>query len=223
MCDPVSVGLGTAAAGGAKAIGDFQSGRAQTDAVNEARRRQYRDQLALNQFKYIKDVGVFNQARADLDAGLLESERALSKGLTAIQKQAAERAGASAFASQDRLAKSINASGSIASLPAGGSRDRIAAITKASFGRETALDMDNLLRGRFSDISTAQGLTDKANSFRRQLFGRMPAAPSMAPTPSAPVMQAGPSPFSLIAGLGGAALSGVSAGYGMAADLKTIG
>ena len=50
---------------------------AQTDAVNKARQNEYRDKLKLRQYTFTKELGVYEQRKADLAAGLKESERAL--------------------------------------------------------------------------------------------------------------------------------------------------
>lgn len=223
MCDPVSIGIGTAVAGGASALGSYQQGRAQTDATNQMRKNAYRDQLMMNQFKYQQDAAVYRQQLNELDAGLRESELALGKAFTSIDKRANERIGAARFAGESRMVADIEEQGKIvASMQAGRNRDRYQAIAKGKSLRAEAQGMDYLLRARYGDIQEGRDLVDQANSYRRKLASRVGPAPVMAPTPSAPVMQSGPSALSLIGGLGSAAIGGVSAGYGMAADLKAL-
>ena len=224
MCGPATaIGVATGVAQGASAIGNYQQGKAATRETNQARMNQYRDQLALNQYTYNKELGVFNQASADLAAGLQESEIGLKKSFTQLDKRAAERISAAAFGEQDAVMEDIQREGMIASMTAGGSRDRAMAMARGIAGRRREGVSDYLLRSRFGDIAEARNLTDQANSYRRKLFSQMPLAPTMAPTPSAPVMQQGPSALSLIGGLGSAALGGLSAGMGVANDLERPG
>jgi len=202
------------------AIGSFQQGRAQTDATNQMRQNAYRDQLAMRQYTYQKDMSVYRQSLADYQSGLQESEKALGKSFTQLDKRAAERVAAARFAGQTNLGQDIQSQGRLAaSLPAGRLRDRAMALDRGRAGMRDSGVTDYLLRARFGDIDEANRLVDKANSYRRQLASRVMPKPTMAPMPSAPVMQAGPSALSLIGGLGSAAIGGFSAGRGLAKDL----
>jgi hypothetical protein len=226
MVLPVLFGLATAATGAMSAIGNYQQGQAQTSATNRARLQAWQDDAAYKRWKFIRDQGAFNVAKADYDATLLESERALGKTLTGIQKQAAERYGAAAFASQARTAKGITKRGQLAAsgLPKGASTDRLMAIQGyGEEGMDKAMYDDYLLRARFSDIDKFSRFQDQANSFRRAAYNRLPMAPTMAPLASRPVMQSGPSALSLIGGLGSAALGGITAGMSMASMMPKGG
>lgn len=212
--EPISLvlGLGTAISGAMSAIGGYQQGRAQTDAANQAATNRYRDALKMRQYTYNKELGVYNQRVADYQAGLQESELALERGFTAIDKRAAERLGAARFGAQENLIKDIQTQGQIAALGTSGVDPRIAVMAKGAAGRRDTLIKSNLLRARFGDIETGRDLTMQANIYRRKLFSALPMAPTMAPMPSAPLMQTGPSALSLIGGLGSAAMSGITAG-----------
>lgn len=224
MCGPATaLGVATGVAQGASAIGSYQQGRAQTDAVNQARQNQYRDQLAMQRYAYNKELGVYQQQLADYQAGLQESELALERTYTKLDKAAAERVAAARFGGQESMIQDIQREGQIAAMQPGGSRNRALAMARGLSGRRSALVEDELLRGRFSDIDKYRGFVDEANAYRRRLFSAVPLAPTMGPAPSAPVMQSGPSALSLIGGLGSAALGGLSAGMGAANDLGRPG
>lgn len=212
MCGPATaIGVATGVAQGASAIGNFQQGKRQTQETNQARMGAYRDQLALNQYSYNKELGVYSQRLADYQGGLQESELALKKSFTQLDRRAAERIAAVSFSGQDSMIKQLEAEGMLSNLPVG-SRERALTMARGAAGRNTASVADYLLRARFGDIEEARGFVDQANSYRRRLFSQVPFAPTMAPTPTAPVMQSGPSALSLIGGLGSAALGGLSAG-----------
>jgi hypothetical protein len=215
MVLPVLFGLATAGFGAMSAVGKHQQGRAQADAANQAARNQYRDALSMRQYRYNQQLGAYNQRLADYSAGLAESELGLKRGFTAIDKRASERYGQAAFQAQNNLISDIQAGGQLAaSLPAGIS-DRAITMARGAAGRRDALVQDNLLRARFGDIQAARDMTMQANMYRRKLFSALPMAPTMAPMPTAPVMQQGPSALSLIGGLGSAALGGITAGMSM--------
>ena len=136
MVLPVLFGLGTAAFQGLGAISNYQQGQAETDAINLSRTNKYRDALKLRSYKYEKEKALYNQQLATYGADLYESEIALEKSFTRIDKQQAERYGAAAFAKQDRTARGIKAEGELmGTLPSGGSRDRALALLRAQQGR----------------------------------------------------------------------------------------
>lgn len=222
MCGPsTAIGVATGAFQGMSAIGNFQSGRAQTDATNRARLNAFNDQVTFNRLAYNKEVQLYNKTVEDYKAGLEESERALSKAITDIHKQAAERRAAVDFAGEQNLIQDIQAQGQIAGMQPGGDRDRMLAMVKGLSGRRTAGASDMLLRARFlKDIRGAERLTDEANAYRRKLFSGVPLAPTEAMRPSAPIMQSGPSALSLVGGLGSAALGGLTAGMGAESFFK---
>lgn len=212
MVLPILFGVATAASGIASAVGGYQQANAQKDATNRARLRARMDQIAMQQYTYGKELGIYEQAKADLAENLLESERALERGRTALDKQLAESYGAAAFAAQDETIANIQAQGQIAALPRG-VRERAGVMLRGAAGRKRAFASDDLLRARFGAIDKFRTMQDEANAYRKKLYGRMPLAPTMAPTPSMPVMQPGPSALSLIGGIGSSILGGIQAGY----------
>lgn len=218
MVLPILFGVATAASGAMSAIGKYQQGQATTKATNRARLQAWEDDVAYKRWKFARDQAAWNVAKNDYEATLRESEIALGKTLTSIQKQEAERYGAGAFASQKRTAEGIARRGRLAAsgIPAGRGTDRLMAISGfGAEGLETAQYDDYMLRARFSDIDKFSRFQDQANSYRRAAYSKLPLAPTMAPIAQRPVMQSGPSALSLIGGLGSAALGGISAGMGM--------
>ena len=208
----VLYGAATGLSALAGVFGGQQEKNAQRDATNRARLRARQDQIAMQQYTYGKELGIYEQAKADLAENLLESERALERGRTALDKQAAETYGAAAFAAQDETIANIQAQGQIAALPRG-VRERAGVMLRGAAGRKKAFASDDLLRARFGAIDKFRTMQDEANAYRRKLYGRMPLAPTMAPTPSMPVMQPGPSALSLIGNIGSSLLSGVQGGF----------
>lgn len=208
----IGFGVATAGSGILSAFGGYNQKKAQAEATNRARLRARMDQIAMQQYTYGKELGIYEQAKADLAENLLESENALKRSRTALDKQAAETYGAAAFAAQDETIANIQALGQVAALPRG-VRERAGVMVRGAAGRKQAFTSDELLRSRFASIDKFRDMQDKANAYRRKLYGRMPLAPTMAPTPSMPVMQPGPSALSLIGNIGSSLLSGVQGGF----------
>jgi len=212
MVLPVLFGLATAGFGAMSAIGKHQQAKAQTNAANQAAQNRYRDALMMRNYQYGKEVELYNRRVEDYQAGLKESQLAYNRGYTAIDKRAAERIGAARFAGQQNLIQDIQTQGQFAARGTSGVDPRAAVMARAAAGRRDALVANNLLRARYGDIEANRDLRMQANSYRRKLFSALPMVPTMAPMPSAPIMQQGPSALSLIGGLGSAAMSGLSAG-----------
>ena len=223
MVLPVLFGLATAGFGAMSAIGKHQQAKAQTRASNQAAANRYRDALRMRQYQYGKEVELYNQRVKDYQAGIKESELALGRAFTSLDKRAAERLGQAAFARQESLIKDIQTQGQLSNLQAGGSADRLRAMAVGAAGRREALVADNLLRARYGDIDRSRDLEMQANIYRRKLFSALPMTPTMAPMPTAPVMQSGPSALSLIGGLGSAALGGITAGMSMSSMMPPGG
>ena len=223
MVLPVLFGLATAGFGAMSAIGKYQQAKAQTRASNQAAANRYRDALRMRQYQYGKEVELYNQRVKDYQAGIKESELALGRAFTALDKRAAERLGQAAFARQESLIKDIQTQGQLSNLQAGGSADRLRAMAVGAAGRREALVADNLLRARYGDIDRSRDLEMQANVYRRKLFSALPMTPTMAPVPAAPVMQSGPSALSLIGGLGSAAMGGITAGMNMSSMMPPSG
>ena len=177
----------------------------------------------MREYQFQGQADIFRARKFDYLSGLRESELALGRGLTAIDKRASERYGAAAFQAQENLIRDIQAGGKLAASLPDGITNRAVTIARGAAGRRDALVADNLLRARYADIDTSRDLAMQANIYRRKLFSALPPAPKYGPMPSAPIMQQGPSALSLIGGLGSAALSGISAGMSMSSMMPTGG
>lgn len=225
MCGPATaIGVAQGVSQGMSAIGSFQQGRAQTDATNRARLNQYNDAVKMRLFEFQGQEAIRRAAINDYKSGLRESELALGEVRTGLDKQIAEREAKARFASLGRQQDLLQTQGKIATgMQAGRTRERAMALSAGTEGRAENLDMYNLLRLRFGAMDKYRSAADQATSYRRQLFSKVPLPTRMAPLPSAPVMQSGPSALSLIGGLGSAALSGLTAGIGAANDLGRPG
>jgi len=225
MCGPsTAIGVATGLSQGASALGSFQQGRAQTDATNRARLNAYRDAAMMSEFQFQGDEAIRRAAINDYFSGIQESDWAIADVATGLQKQETERISKARFESLGSQQKLLQTQGKIAAgMQAGRGRERMMTLAKGAEDISESMRLDNLMRARFAAKDFYRGEADKATSYRRQLFSRVPLPTRRAPLPSAPVMQSGPSAFSLIGGLGSAALGGLTAGMGAESAFKDLG
>lgn len=224
MCGPATaIGVAQGVSQGMSAIGSFQQGRAQTDATNRARLNAYRDAAMMSEFKFQGDEAIRRAAITDYKSGLRESDLALGEVRTGLDKQLAERISKARFESLGSQQKLLQTQGKIATgMQAGRTRERAMTLAVGTEGMGEAMTLDNLMRARFAAKDFYRGEADKATSYRRQLFSKVPLPTRRAPLPSAPVMATGPSAFSLIGGLGSAALGGLTAGLGAESTFREL-
>jgi len=221
MCGPATaVGVATGVSQGLGAIGSFQQGSAQTAATNRARKNEYRDALIANEFRFQGQEAIRRAAITDYQSGLRESELAMGDVGTSLDKSLNERVAKSRGESLAGQQKLLQTKGKIvAGMQAGRGRERMMSLAEGAEGINEEMRLDNLSRARFGAQDFYRGEADKATSYRRQLFSKVPLPTMRAPTPTAPVMAPGPSALSLIGGLGQAAFSGYGAGKSLAKEL----
>jgi len=216
MCNPVAV-AGVAAGGQALGqVGDFMQQRSQAKAVNQGRANQYRNQLAMRELKYNTAKNTYAARISDYEAGNQERASAASLAYQAAQGQLNETNRAAAFATEDATTRLLAAQGRAAARGVAG---QSAALQQqslmAAFGRDQALQMDNLLRARYAyDRQTAR-TRNQLTSANRQAYNRIGPAPIPGLAPPKPVFQQGPSGLALVGNLAATAASGVGSAYSM--------
>jgi hypothetical protein len=216
MCNPVAV-AGVGAGGKALGqVGNFMQQRAQAKAVNQGRANQYRNQLAMRELKYNTDVNAYSARMSDYRAGNLERADAASLAYQAAQGQLNETNRAAAYGSLGATQQLAAAQGRAAARGVSG---QSAALQQQSlmsaFGRDQALQMDNLLRARYAyDRQTAR-TRNQLTSANRTAFNKIGPAPIAGIAPPKPVFQQGPSGLALVGNLAATAASGVGDAYSM--------
>lgn len=200
-------------------FGAYNQQTAQTKAENERRLQQFEYQKKQIELENTNRRNLYAREIRDYNLGMLEDERAESRGLAAIQRGYDEARGEAAIAREQLNLQQQQALGSLAARGvAGGSAARGAVSAIAETGRRERNIEDNLLRARYAAFGiggAAESLRDQRISSMRQRYGKVEIAPTMAFAPPAPIMQSGPSRLSLMANVGGNVLGGIQSGISM--------
>ena len=200
-------------------FGAYNQQTAQTEAENQRRLQQYEYQKKQIELENTNRRNLYAINIRDYKLGLLEDERAESRGLAAIQRGYNEARGEAALAREQLNLQQEQALGSLAARGVtGGSAARGAVSAISETGRRQRNIEDNLLRARYAAFGiggAAESLRDQRISSMRQRYSKVEIPPTMAFAPPAPIMQSGPSRFSLMANVGGNVLGGIQSGFSM--------
>ncbi len=224
MCEPITIGVLTAAAGGMQAIGAHQQQQAAVARSNAIAQQQYQRELQIAaardqekgrayQAELKADTAAKNAYYAQLTANQAEATRALASANNKLE----EKRTASAFAVQRKMAAAIQAQGQVLSTGKAGQSMLLAALdAERTLGFEMAEIEQTLYDARRASGIEKEGILLDQHSANTAAWNGLPAAP-LAPEasflPVKPIMASGPSGLALAGNLLGAGVSGVSAGY----------
>lgn len=232
MCNPIAIGIATAAAGGMQAIGQHQAQKAAVARSNAIAQQQYQREL---QIAAQRDRVKNEKAKADFKADAAAKTAYYAK-LSATQAEANRALASSAqtkkevgttvdFNTQRAMRKAIQAQGSI--LATGGTgQSHLLRVMDAE--RELGIEMAEAEQTLY-DAELARGIRDEgtlldAASANIAAWNGLPASPlnpQASLLPVKPIKAKGPSNLSLLGSLVGAGVSGVSAGYDFKASTAT--
>ena len=224
MCSPVALGVASFASSAAGAIGAHQSAQAQADAANEAAINNYKYQIAVRENKWRQTLTIWNQKRIQYKKGLAENALALNRGDVQVQdslNRAYQQAKLQGSADTIDLLKKqgvFQARGT----NQGQSSDKIERSILAEYGLKNAMRANSLAMSRMQAYEAGNDLRRKAESDLNNMYSKVALQPVQGVAPVVPTMQPGPSPLSLIAGLGQAALGGLSTYKEFGGDMDKI-
>lgn len=210
--DPITLGFAAANAGMgiAKAFSGHSEATAQARAQNQQRVQQYRNQLAIRDFKYKQGQAVYGQKLGQYDLEGREYQRAYNRaigdsmlGLNETYKQAQ----LGQFQRSQALASK---GGAAAASGRTGSALRSDQNLVGQYMQGQGIMMDNLLRARFGSQRQMSGFRDQLASSLRGAHAKVAYAPTVPLAVPKPIQQSGPSGASLALGIGSSLLSGVS-------------
>jgi hypothetical protein len=211
MCEPISLGIATAASGAMGAIGSHQSASAQANATNQAAINNYKYQLKVRERNWDQTRNVYGQKVHQYHQTIDENQMAAARGYNAAQMNLTEQFRQAAFGNENRLAKLVRSRGNFAaSNRTGRSTDRLAAEQMMQFGRGNAVMAENLMTGQNKYTRQTENLNRQLLSANRQAYSKVAVAPQPGVAPVAPTMMPGPSGLSLASGLLDAGMSGVN-------------
>lgn len=211
MCEPISLGIATAASGAMGAIGSHQSASAQANATNQAAINNYKYQLKVRERNWNQTRNVYSTKLHQYDQTLDENQMAAARGYQSAQMNLTEQFKQATFSQESRLAKLVRSQGNFAAAGrTGRSADRLGAEQMMQFGRSNAVMAENLMTGQSKYNAATENIYRQQLSANRKAYGKVAIAPQPGVAPVAPVMTPGPSGLSLAGGLLSAATGGVN-------------
>jgi len=211
MCEPISLGIASAASGAMGAIGSHQSASAQASAQNAAAINNYKYQLKVRERNWDQTRNVYSTKLHQYDQTIDENQMAAARGYQSAQMNLTEQFKQAAFSQESRLAKLVRSQGNFAAAGrTGRSADRLGAEQMMQFGRSNAVMAENLMTGQNKYNAATENIYRQQLSADRKAYSNVAIAPQPGVAPVRPVMTPGPSGLSLASGLLGAATSGVS-------------
>jgi len=211
--DPLTIGLIT---GGMQAIGAIGGFMGQQDAArkeNKARIKQYKQAMKIRDLRDSQRFGAYNFKKAAYKGNLGQLDKRFSMMQMQDDLRMNELLKGSKLASQNRLIGETQALGKVSTTGSSGvSMAKRKQSALAAFGRQAQARQDQLMSSVYANELKDQTDYMNLNAARRKEYSQVMFAPMESPIQEMGAMVDGPSPYSLIAGIGNAAISGVSAG-----------
>lgn len=215
MCEPISLGVATAATGALGAYSSYQSGKAQASASNAQARKQYRNQLKVREADWERQRGVYQYKQTVFDRQIDENNEALAMAYQAEQQRLDDLYDTAAFSNQSDLIAAMQAIGQTRARGVSGvSAQRNATSTLSQLGRNNATRAAELVSARNAYNTRTDSLQRRARSANNRAFQQVAIPPVAGVAPVAPLREQGPSGLSLVSGLANAAVSGFGAYQG---------
>ena len=212
MCSPAAA-LGVASFGvsAAGAVGSHQSAQAQANAQNKAASNNYKHKMKVRGRNWDRERFRHNTKLVQNPRILSENALAANRAYASEQQKLNNIYKQASFRNQANLAQLVQGSDRAAAAGmTGRSAQRLDNQIVSQFGRNQAIAAESL-------FGAGMAYQDRVGSINRSLQADNNRAyqnvavqpmPDLAAPP--PVMTPGPSPLGLVAGIGGAALEGIS-------------
>ena len=209
MCAPAALGIASMASGIAGSVGQHQSASAQAAASNEAAKREYRYKLKMRQNNWERERERYSVGVANYRQAVADNAEAANRAYVGQQEKLNNIYRQASFQQQAQLVQLAQGSGRAA---ASGRRGRSAMQLDndivSQFGRNQSIMAESLLSANRGYSSAPESIRREQLSANNRAYSPVAIAPEADIAPPPPVMQAGPSPLGLIAGIGSAAVSG---------------
>ena len=202
------------------AFGDFLGGQSKARAQNQAAINQYKNQLMIRGVNWNNQLNVYGKKKIQYNRQLDNNQTAANRAFESEQLRLNEMMKSQAFKSQEANVLLTQALGKAqASTASGNSQAKIRQSIAAQAGRNQAVRDESFRSAQnFTNLRNSRTI-DQLNAANERAYADVEITPMAGPAPMRPDMVDGPSPFSLLAGIGSAAIDGLSA-YTGAKDLK---
>ena len=223
MIDPLTIGLITGGVQAIGAIGNFFGQKDKAAEENRARIKQYKQQMLIRDVRDQQRFGIYNTKKV----GYQQSLKALDAQFAATEMQDELRMNellkGSKVASQNRLVNDVKTTGKIAASGYGGaSQAKMQQSALATLGRQAQVREDQMVSSVYAKQMKDDAQRLSLDAAKQREFNKVRFAPQISPVQKMGAMVDGPSPFSLVAGIGQAALGGLNAGVSQANFRKNL-
>ena len=223
MCEPISMGVLSAATGVMGAVGQHQAQQAAVNRQNQIQQQEYQRQLQIaerndriKKDKHSADLKAHAEAHQSVlrqqEANQLEANRAKM----VASRQLKEKRTEVAFEKQAALAQKIEATGAILSTGRTGQSVLLETLdAERDLGFAAAMMEESLFDANAAYGNELFGVDMKHWSADNNAFNSLPPTPTSSGAsfiPNEPIKATGPSSLSLMAGIGGSILGGVQTG-----------
>ena len=231
MCEPISIGIATAAFGTMQAVGAYEQQAAATAYSNAVAQQDYANQLAIAAANdaaagkaYEAELESVASAKSAYYSQLSVNQASANTAIAAETNKLQEKRTTASFDQQKALSNAVQAQGAIlASGKTGQSQYLRLLDTTRQLGFEQAQIDQTIADANRATGLAVEGILLDQTSADIAAWNGLPADP-LAPAPSAlppePIMQSGPSTLGLIGGIGSSVMGGVSTGISTHAALK---
>ena len=231
MCEPISIGIATAAFGTMQAVGAYEQQAAATAYSNAVAQQDYANQLAIAAANdaaagkaYEAELESVASAKTAYYSQLSVNQASANTAIAAETNKLQEKRTTASFDQQRALSNAVQAQGAVlASGKTGQSQYlRLLDPTRQLGFEQAQIDQTIADANRATGLAVEGILLDQTSADIAAWNG-LPADP-LAPAPSAlppePIMQSGPSTLGLIGGIGSSVMGGVSTGISTYSALK---
>jgi len=223
MIDPLTLGLVTGGIQGISAIGNFFGGQSKANAENRARVKQYKQQMLIRNVRDQQRFGIYNTKKVGYEQSLKSLDAQFAAKGMQDELRMNELLKGSKLASQNKLVNEVQAAGKVAAMGSGGaSQAKLQQSAMAKLGRQAQVREDQMTSSVYAKQMKDDAQRLSLDAAKQREFNKVRFAPQMSPVQEMGAMVDGPSPFSLVAGIGQAALGGLSAGMGQANFLDNL-
>jgi hypothetical protein len=215
--------MATAGVGALGAIGNFIGGNAKANAENRARIKQYKQQMLIRDVRDQQRFGAYNTKKVGYKQSLKALDTQFAAQETQDNLQMNELLKGSKVASQNKLVNEVQTAGKIAARGSGGaSSAKLKQSALAALGRQAQIREDQMVSSVYAKQMKDDAQRLSLDAAKQREFNKVRFAPQMSPVQEMGAMVDGPSPFSLVAGIGQAALGGLAMGQSNAGFEKEI-
>lgn len=188
--------------------------QSKANAQNKAAINRYKNQMKINRFKDLNTFNVYNQRVSQFEQQVQQNNLAANRAYMNEMLKLDQLMKSQSFKNQDAKVLLQREMGKVAARGTAG-QSALAAQQSllAQSGRNEAIREETFRNAALFARVRNEDTAMRANFDNTRAFNEVAIAPTNTLNPAKPTLVDGPSPLSLVAGLGNAAVSGITAGF----------